>query len=239
MSTFSSGNAAVISQQASIPSFPSIIEKLGRRRPDGQSNRRTARLATPQPCAAFWRRSHHRVRDRRRGHRPSLRAGQRPPHQLLRKLVRRRPRGTKTTRHRNLPPQAADVGQRVTALQVATADSALNLDVVLHHPRSQQFRTERPQGTKATTGRILSKLCHRQNRSFPPPPCTQPRPEGPPAASRRRETPLPRRQTLLRRHCGNLSLPTGIADELPRPALHRNPVPTDVRSPGPAALRLP
>ena len=164
MSTFSSGNAAVISQQASIPSFPSIIDKLGRRRPDGQSNRRTARLATLQPCAAFWRRSHHRVRNRRRGHRPSLRAGQRPPQQLLRKLVRLRPRGRKTTRRRNLPLQAADVGQRLTALQVATADSALNLDVVLHHLRSQQFRTERPQGTKATTGRIWGKLCQRQRR---------------------------------------------------------------------------
>ena len=157
MSTFSSGNAAVISQQASIPSFPSIIEKLERPRPDGQSNRRTARLATPQPCAAFWSRSHHPVRNRRRGHQPSLR-GQRPPHQLLRNLVRLRPRGTKTTRHRNLPPQAVDVGQRMTALQVATADIALNLDVVLHHPRSQQFCTERPQGTKATTGRMWVSL---------------------------------------------------------------------------------
>ena len=164
MSTFSSGNAAVISQQASIPSFPSIIEKLERPRPDGQSNRRTARLATPQPCAAFWSRSHHPVRNRRRGHQPSLRTGQRPPHQLLRNLVRLRPRGTKTTRHRNLPPQAVDVGQRMTALQVATADIALNLDVVLHHPRSQQFCTERPQGTKATTGRMWVRLCHRQRR---------------------------------------------------------------------------
>ena len=42
---------------------------------------------------------------------------------------------------------------------MATADSALNVDAVLHHPRSQQFRTERPQGTKAKSGRVWGKLC--------------------------------------------------------------------------------
>ena len=109
------------------------------------------------------RTTHPRDVNRRRGHRPTLRPSHRPPQQLLQRLVRHRPRGTRTTRHRDLTRQAADVGQRVTALQVATADSALNVDAVLHHPRSQQFRTERPQGTKAKSGRVWGKLCQPRN----------------------------------------------------------------------------
>ena len=112
------------------------------------------------------RTTHPRDVNRRRGHRPTLRPSHRPPQQLLQRLVRHRPRGTRTTRHRDLTRQAADVGQRVTALQVATADSALNLDAVLHHPRSQQFRTERPQGTKAKSGRVWVKLCQRHHLSL-------------------------------------------------------------------------
>ena len=61
------------------------------------------------------RTTHPRDVHRRRGHRPTLRPSHRPPQQLLRRLVRHRPRGTRTTRHRDLTRQAADVGQRVTS----------------------------------------------------------------------------------------------------------------------------
>ena len=61
-----------------------MTERLRRRRPDGQSHRPMASPATPGSRAVIRRRVHHSVGDRRRGHRPSLRAGWRPAHQLLR-----------------------------------------------------------------------------------------------------------------------------------------------------------
>ena len=44
------------------------------------------------------RTTHPRDVNRRRGHRPTLRPSHRPPQQLLQRLVRHRPRGTRTTR---------------------------------------------------------------------------------------------------------------------------------------------